>query len=115
MARLADIDSQIRTLGKIAAVGAVALVLLFIVIMGGSFIKNTLFPTPPAPPEEKFGALPIVSFPGQDSKKLTYTISTLTGDIPTLPGRVSPLISCIVYFCLACIIPYTCKRSSCVI
>jgi hypothetical protein len=89
MAKLADIDSEIRTLGKVAAVGIVALVLLFIVIMGGQFIKNVFFPTPPPPPTEKFGKIPPPVFNAQEPQTLSYTVNTLTGSLPNLPTRMN--------------------------
>ncbi len=82
MAKLADIDSKIRTFGKIATVGGAGLILLFMIIIGGQFIKNVFFPTPPPPPQEKFGTLPHVSFPGQESRNLNYTVNTLSGTLP---------------------------------
>lgn len=84
MAKLADVDNEIRIIGKVAAVGAVALVILFIVIMGGQFIKNAFFPAPPAPPGEKFGTLPAPDFPDKTAQNLTYNVNTVSGSLPSL-------------------------------
>lgn len=88
MAKLADIDFEIRTLGKFFGVFLGVVILLFLIIKGGQIVKNVFFPSPPPPPEEKFGRLPPVSFPGQNPVNLEYRINTLTGKLPVLPDRV---------------------------
>lgn len=89
MAKLADVDNEIRVIGKFAAIGVVALIVLFLVIMSGQFIKTTFFPTPLPPPVEKFGTLPAPDFPQTNSQGLTYNVNTLTGSLPALGDRIN--------------------------
>jgi hypothetical protein len=84
---LVKITQEIRLLVKIAAGITVIGVLIFIFIQGGAFIKNVLYPTPPAPPEQKFGKLPNLQF-SSPTKELEYRINTVSGSLPTFPDRM---------------------------
>lgn len=88
MAKLAEITSEIRIVLKILGIAATIVVMLFLVLRGGEIFKNLFFPTPTAPPEEKFGRLPEVSFPNQNPVNLIYRINTITGKLP-LTGNLS--------------------------
>lgn len=88
MVKLADIDSEIRIGGKVVGAALAGIALLFVLFVGGQFIKNVFFPAPVAPPAEKFGTLAIIPFPEQEEKNLTYTVNTLTGTLDELPGRM---------------------------
>ncbi len=89
MAKLADIDSEIRIILKVAAGFFSVLILLFLVFKGGAMFKDLFFPTPPPPPDLKFGKLPEVSFPAQNPVSgVEYRINTLTGELPVLTDRI---------------------------
>ncbi len=88
MAKLADIDSEIRVILKIAGIALVVVAAIFIFINGAQIFKNIFFPTPPPPPEEKFGKLPPLAFPSQSPQGFTYRINTLSGKLPALPDRM---------------------------
>lgn len=88
MAKLADIDSEIRVILKIAGVALVIVTAILLFFKSGQIFKNIFFPTPPPPPEEKFGRLPPLAFPAQSPQGFTYRINTLSGKIPTLPDRM---------------------------
>ena len=88
MAKLADIDSVIRAILRIAGVAFVVVAAIFLFFKGGQIFKNIFFPTPPPPPEEKFGKLPPLAFPTQSPQRFTYRINTLSGKLPALPDRM---------------------------
>ena len=53
----------------------------------GNVIKEQLFPIPPVPPSVLFGTLPEIEFPKQTSiPKLSFTINTIEGSLPTFPS-----------------------------
>jgi hypothetical protein len=82
MAHLAQVAREIRIGLKLLAAATLAVVLIFAFLRGGEIAKNFFFPTPPSPPEEKFGRLPEVLFPAQNPQVLEYRINTLTGYLP---------------------------------
>lgn len=88
MAKLADIDSEIRAISKLAGLAFVVVAAIFLFFKGGQIFKNIFFPTPPPPPEEKFGKLPTLAFPSQLPQEFTYRMNTLSGKLPTLPDRM---------------------------
>ena len=88
MAHLAQVASEVRIGLKLLTASLIVVALLFVFFKGGEIVKNIFFPTPPAPPEEKFGKLPPISFPVQNPQQLEYRINTLTGKLPTFPDRM---------------------------
>lgn len=89
MAKLADIDSEVRIILKVAAGAIVVFIALFLFFQGGTIAKNLFFPTPLPPPAEKFGKLPRVEFPAQEPiKGVEYRINTLSGQLPGLGDRM---------------------------
>jgi len=85
MAHLAQVASEVRIGLKLLAASLFVVAILFIFFKGGEIAKNLFFPTPPAPPEEKFGKLPPVTFPTQNPQNYEYRINTLTGRLPSFP------------------------------
>lgn len=91
MAKLAVITSEVRIVLKILGIAAAIVLIVFLILKGGQIFKNLFFPTPLAAPEEKFGALPPISFPSQNPENIVYRINTLTGKLPTAgsaPGQI---------------------------
>ncbi|MBI4092209.1 MAG: hypothetical protein HY427_03335 [Candidatus Levybacteria bacterium] len=82
MAHLAQVASEVRIGLKLLAASLFVVAILFIFFKGGEIAKNFFFPAPPAPPEQKFGVLPPVSFPIQNPRNFEYRINTLTGKLP---------------------------------
>jgi len=85
MAHLAQVASEVRIGLKLLAASLFVVAILFIFFRGGEIAKNLFFPTPPAPPEEKFGKLPTITFPDQNPQDYEYRINTLTGRLPSFP------------------------------
>lgn len=90
MAHLAQVASEVRIGLKLLAASLFVVAILFIFFKGGEIAKNLFFPTPPAPPEEKFGKLPPVTFPTQNPQDYEYRINTLTGGLPSFPEACKP-------------------------
>ena len=58
--------------------GLVGLVMLFILIRVGIFVKNIIFPPKVQPPTLAYGKLPPIQFPKSSvSDVFTYTLNTL--------------------------------------
>ena len=89
MATLANVTRETRIILKLFAVSLIFIAVLFVFYKGGEIIKNTFFPTPPTPPEEKFGKLPPVEFPAQNPTSLKYRINTVSGRLPDFPDRIT--------------------------
>ncbi|MGA2911204.1 MAG: hypothetical protein ABSE17_00995 [Candidatus Levyibacteriota bacterium] len=65
------------------------LVIVVVFIQMFLILKNTFFPTPPPKPTVAFGKLEPQLFPASvTDKKLTYSINTLTGALPTFDNQV---------------------------
>ncbi len=83
MAKLAEVTSEVRILLKLLAASFIVITILFLFFKGGTIAKNIFFPTPPAPPEEKFGKLPKIDFPTTKTDGFDYRINTLSGNLPS--------------------------------
>lgn len=86
-----SLHNTVETLKKlvkwsaILAAGMISLVLLFRI---GAAMKNIYFPTAAEPPDVKFGKLPRIAFPESViTDTLTYTIDTLSGELPVFQDR----------------------------
>ena len=74
-------------------IGLVVLIFVLILLAGGKRIKQAFFPAGPLPASVAFGKLPKVDLgegigPAGD---VTYTLETISGDLPTLPGTAKVL------------------------
>lgn len=78
---------------KILALTAMVVAGIFFVIILiniGKLIQAVFFPPPPTPATVAFGKLPAISFPSSTSAaSYTYTINTLSGDLPVFPTKVN--------------------------
>lgn len=87
MASLKQVTTVTRHLLVIGTLSIVGIIVLLSLI---NFVKS-LHPTPPPPPTVSFGKLPTISFPQRqiDPTKFTYSLETLSGDLPSFSDRVS--------------------------
>lgn len=84
MPTLHSVTENTKTLLKYGTIFIVSIFVLFLVFRGGVFIKEFFFPTPIPPPAADFGKLPPVRFPESlPHEGLTYTLDTVTGQLPT--------------------------------
>lgn len=89
MITLAKVTRLTRGLLKWGAILVVALIVFNILFKIGLNIRNKYFPPAPPPPTVLFGKLPQPSFPKSAvSKKLNFTIDTLTGVLPKFPSQI---------------------------
>ncbi|HEV2339447.1 MAG TPA: hypothetical protein VGT05_01630 [Patescibacteria group bacterium] len=90
MATLTQVASSTRkilTISILLLIGFAVVLFLFNVAIN---VKNSLYPTPPTPPTVTYGKLPAILFPQSiNVQKLSYTLNTLTGNLPSLPDRVA--------------------------
>ncbi len=70
-----------------------SLLIIFLLLRGGIAVFNLIFPKKPPAPTVIFGELPPILFPESiTKKKLTYTLDTITGDLPSFKSdRISVL------------------------
>jgi hypothetical protein len=85
---LAQITKETRIILKVGGAAALVVFILFLIFQGGTFIQRVFFPAPPAPPEEKFGKLPILEFPVQNSSIPKFRINTISGVLPSFPTQI---------------------------
>ena len=86
---LAGITEKSRSIIKYGVMIAGALFLIYILFIGGIFVKNILFPTAPTGPEQGFGQLPEIVFEQKASPAINYVINTTSGKLPAnLPTRL---------------------------
>lgn len=70
--------------------GIISCIVLAILWNGFFFLKNTLFPPKEPPPTVTYGVLPNVIFPKNfTDEKLTYTLNTISGSLPSFPDKVN--------------------------
>lgn len=73
---------------KWGGIGCATILLIIALIKGGEIAKEIISPTPPPPPTVSFGKLPKVVFnPPVVTQQLSYTIDTLTGQLPVFADR----------------------------
>lgn len=92
----------IRRAGIGSFIGIVSILLIVILVRVGININKSLHPPIKTPPTQTFGVLPQLQFPESViDNKFTYTLQTLTGELPTdLPDRLSvfPIIESVPNF-----------------
>lgn len=90
MANLSRISDVTRKIVEIVAAIILGIILLVVLFRVGVFIKEIISPTPPPAPTVAFGKLPAQSFPiSLNQSSFTYTVNTLSGQLPTLPDRIT--------------------------
>lgn len=90
MPTLSQLSSESRSLAKWGGISIGIIILLFVLFKMGAFIKDMLYPTPPEPPTAGYGKLPQIDFPKQtETKSITYSIDTVSGDLPDFPDRTN--------------------------
>lgn len=87
MPTLSIFKTESLTAAKWAGIILGILLGLFLLIKLVFFIKELILPTPPPPPTASFGKLPQIFFPSGIKKKFSYTIDTISGQLPALPDR----------------------------
>ena len=87
MPTLSVVKVEFTTVAKWLGIIIAVFIGLFLIVKTLIFIKEAISPTPPKPPEAKFGKLPEVLFPQSPKNNLTYKVDTITGDLPNLPDR----------------------------
>lgn len=89
MVTLHKATEETRLLIKWAAILLGIIFLLIFVIRIAGVIKEYFFPTPPQPPTLLFDKLPKVVFKEVPYlKKLTYSLDTLSGELPKFPSQL---------------------------
>lgn len=92
MANLVTITREGRLILKFGGIACGIILIIYIIIQGGSLMRDLFFPKPPPPPAQAFGPLPHISFPKQDSPTglgIQFTVNTVDGQLPTLPDRIN--------------------------
>lgn len=90
MTSLYYVTEHIKILGKWTGISIGIIIVLIFLFRFIVFLKNTIAPTPPPPPTMTWGKLPPLVFPESTyTKKISYTVNTLSGDLPDLPDRAS--------------------------
>src|SRR5690349_11147257 len=81
--RVAEASKKILV-GFAIGIGSIIFFALLLKVFGN--IKEAVFPTPPPAPTVRYGKLPNIAFPESSvTKKLNYTLNTVTGSLPNLP------------------------------
>jgi hypothetical protein len=86
MPTLTLVASKTKLILKWFSISILYFSLIFVATKIGVAIKERLAPTPPPAPTVAFGKLPPIAFPiSATDKKLTYSLDTITGLLPSLP------------------------------
>lgn len=89
MSSLANTTEKLRSTIKIGGIAIGSIFILYLFIIGGVFLKNMFFPTPPDAPEQLFGQLPEIIFEMNASAAINYQLNTISGELPTnLPNKM---------------------------
>lgn len=90
MLTLHTLTEKVKTGAKWTGIGIGIIFLLVLFLKGVFLLKNTFFPTPPSPPTVTFGQLPLIIFPNSIATgAYTYSIETISGNLPILPDRAA--------------------------
>jgi len=90
MPTLSQTTKETKLIVKWGIIGIALIVLIFLGIKVGGFLKEAFFPTPPPAPTVLFGKLPKISFPeNKQVGNYTYSIDTLTGKLPSFSDRAT--------------------------
>jgi hypothetical protein len=88
MTSLYYVTEHIKLLGKWLGIIIGSIILLVFLFRFLVFLKNTIAPTPPPPPTMTWGKIPPIEFPeSKYTQKFSYTVNTLSGNLPNLPDR----------------------------
>lgn len=89
MATLSQVTSLTRIIIKWGAIGILSLIILLTIVRIGTNIRNKFFPPLPPPPTVAFGKLTALVFPKSALlQKLSYSIETVTGNLPTFSSQI---------------------------
>src|SRR5579872_2447047 len=90
MANLSSVSDLTRKVLEIAAAIVLGIILLVVLFRVGVVVKEIISPTPPPAPTVAFGKVPNLTFPlTAGNTNYSYTVNTLTGQLPTLPDRIT--------------------------
>jgi hypothetical protein len=85
MATLTEASIASRKGVRYTIYSIIAIIILRGIILSGIAIYKKVFPPPPTPATVAFGKLPKLPFPEVAKKKLSFSLETASGDIPTFP------------------------------
>jgi len=90
MTSLYYVTEHVKLLAKWAGILIGSIILLVFLFRFIVFLKEVIAPTPPPPPTMTWGSLPQLVLPESIyNQKFTYTVNTLSGELPLLPDRVN--------------------------
>lgn len=90
MATLHDTTVLTKKIGLWAGIGIVVLILAVFLFRGARAVKNYFLPPGPPPPTVQFGKLKPIEFPESVTKeKLSYSIETISGVLPSFSSQVN--------------------------
>lgn len=75
-------------IGKWLGIFLAVIILIFILIKLFGIIKNIVAPAPPPLPTVTFGKLPTIYYPEGIKKSFSYSVDTISGDLPNFPSTV---------------------------
>ncbi|OGM29515.1 hypothetical protein A2630_00795 [Candidatus Woesebacteria bacterium RIFCSPHIGHO2_01_FULL_44_10] len=87
MTSLTQVAISTRKIIRYGIYGILGLIALRIIFGLGINLYKRLFPKPPPPPTVAFGKLPGLPFPEKERPQVTYTLQTVTGQLPALPTQ----------------------------
>ncbi len=89
MTNLVTITKESRLILKVGGIFAGLILIIYILVSGGSLMRQIFFPKPPPLPKQEFGKLPHIVFGSQPSSKpAQFTVNTIDGTLPALPDRL---------------------------
>lgn len=87
MFTLTNASKETKVIIKWAIILTAALIVLYVLFRIVMFLGGVFFPSPPEKPTLYFGKLTYPAFPKSITDKIpTYSINTITGDLPKLPA-----------------------------
>lgn len=88
MLTLSQATAKTRKFIKFLTIFIASALVIILIVRGLIALKEIIAPTPLPPPTVSFGKLPKISFPeSKTSKKLKYSINTISGTLPAFPDR----------------------------
>jgi len=90
MLTLTKASKETKSTLKWITISVCTIIVLYFTYKSAIYVKDILYPSPPPPPAAAFGKIDLPVFPKNAvSKKFTYSINTISGQLPTFDYQIN--------------------------
>lgn len=88
MLTLSNVSADIKQLLKWGGIFIIVVVVIVLILRIIFFVKDVFYPSPPPEAEVAFGKLQLQTLPTNENQNFTYSVNTLTGNLPALNNQL---------------------------